>query len=38
MGGLGGHNPVTVQGVTVRYSAFKLPDGSINVSSIRPPR
>ena len=37
-GGLGGHNPVTVQGVTVRYSAFKLPDGSINVSSIRPPR
>ena len=37
-GGLGGHNPVTVQGVTVRYSGYKLPDGSINVSSIRPPR
>ena len=34
-GGLGGHSPVNVQGVTVRYSAYKLDDGAINVGSIR---
>lgn len=34
-GGVGGHNPVNVQGVTVRYSAYKFDDGAINVGSIR---
>jgi hypothetical protein len=34
-GGLGGHNPVNVQGTTVWYSAFKFPDKTINVGSIR---
>jgi RHS repeat-associated protein len=35
VGGLGGHNPVSVQGKTVWYSGYKFPDKSINVGSIR---
>ena len=38
VGGNGWSGSVNVGGQNIGYSAYKLPDGTINVGSIRPPR